>query len=679
MNDINLDDLDNLLQEQESPVSPTARALVDATKQLDALNESIKPQVDRVNEINATIANIREAMQLQIDELSKERNVLETDIWDTRKQIRSLNAEIASLKRKLEQELENERVKEEFQSNAVIFSKRIAQYSYMDKILPHQKDGAFVLATSGRAILGDKRGLGKTLTSIATLDALQVQKVLIFVPDDVLSNFVNEVNFWAPHRTVFPVGKMPKAQREFALAMAKQLDQYVIVCNYSAWRKDKSLLDSFIDLRLECVIADEAHELKNTTTSAYKGVHKVVMAENCCPMCSSETSKDNRDIYNRSFDKCMRCDWQSNNTHDFEWDFLDRKSVKHVFPMTGTVILNKPQDLYAQLSLVDPVNFRSEHNYLRDYCMQDMYTNKWRFKPGGLESLKNKLSGKFLARDDKSAGVVRPKQSILIHDVELDPEQYPGQYRVIEQLSKHAQIIMEASKAKMNILATIALITRKRQANVWPAGIRLKNEEGDVVFSVGDEVKESVKLDKIITTDGSEGLIPEFTEDGDKQLGARVAVFSQFKGPLEELERRCRNAGISVVRFDGDTPDAVAEEAKRDFDRRYADQEGYNYKWQVILANYRKGGVGLNFTSVTETIILDEEWNPGKQEQAYGRTDRIGQTQENNIHIIRIPRTIDSWMVALNEEKANLIQGFEATTGNLADNLLDALKNGDIL
>ena len=239
----------------------------------------------------------------------------------------------------------------------------------------------------------------------------------------------------------------------------------------------------------------------------------------------------------------------------------------------------------------------------------------------------------------------------------------------------------------MDVLATIALITRKRQANVWPAGIQLKDEEGNVIFNVGDEVQESIKIDKCInyhsSDDSWDGLIPEFTEDGDKEFGSRVVVFSQFKGPLAELERRLKLAGISVVRFDGDTPQAIRDQAKLDFDRKYCEQPDYNngqsYKWQVILCNYKTGGVGLNFTAATETIILDKEWNPGKEDQAFGRTDRLGQTEHTNVHIIRIEKTIDAWMDDINEQKANLIAGFNEVAEPLSTQLLDALKSGDIL
>jgi SNF2 family DNA or RNA helicase len=233
--------------------SPTAQKIVAKERELAETEASIADRLADKKRLEDEIKSIREAMQAQIDEKQQAIREIDVELWDTRSKIRSLKMEIDALRRALTLELENARKTEEYKSNALEFSKRIANFHYIDRILPHQKEGAFVLATSGRAILGDKRGLGKTLTSIATLDALQVQKVLIVVPDDVLSNFVNEIAYWAPHRTVFPVGKMPKAQREFAFSMAKMLDQWIMVVNYSAWRKDKGMLDTFISLGIECV------------------------------------------------------------------------------------------------------------------------------------------------------------------------------------------------------------------------------------------------------------------------------------------------------------------------------------------------------------------------------------------------------------------------------------------
>ena len=663
---------------------------VEETSEAFGVAKNLASKQQELDEINARMAEgkaEKDRLRTELEELQKQKDVIaqrireiDNDQFDDRRRAREIQEEIFRLKRLLAQALDAEMAAKKFVENAVEFSKVMNNQPYADRILEHQRDGAYLLATNMRCILGDKRGAGKTLTSIAAWDMAQSQRVLVIVPDDVVSNFVNEIHYWAPHRNVMQLGKMKPAERDFAITMAKQMESFTMVLNYSAWRKDKSLLQSLIDLKFDTVVMDEAHTMKNTSTSAYRGCREVVLAENICPKCGGNpVTKSSVDGWD-SFLGCDTCDWTAK---DEGYEFLDRCSVKMVIPMSGTVILNKPQDLFALLSLVDPINFAELKDFLRVYCQQNWYSGKWEFKSGGLESLQKKLSGKYIARE----GVKTPGQTVYTHDLELDPNQYPLQHRIIEQLSKHAQILMDSGK-KMTVLATIALITRKRQANVWPAGIQLKDDNGDVVFSVGEEVRESIKIDHCISekrnSDGEwDGLIPELTEQGDKTLGDRVVVFSQFKGPLAELERRLNRAGISCVRFDGDTPQHIRDEAKIDFDRKYCEAEDYNegkgYKWQVILANYKTGGVGLNFTAATETIILDREWNPGKEDQAFGRTDRLGQTEHTNVHILRIPRTIDTWMDGLIEEKENLIAGFNEATESLSDRLLKAMRDGEVM
>lgn len=357
---------------------------------------------------------------------------------------------------------------------------------------------------------------------------------------------------------------------------------------------------------------------------------------------------------------CRDCD-------HVEEDFFGSNSAKNVLMMTGSPILNRPQDLWAQLNLIDPVNYASERHFLQAYCRQDWYTKKWSFNPGGLERLVKQISAKFVKRDRETAGITVPPQTLINHDLTLDPAEYPEQFEVLQALNKHAAILLGDGKA-VSILYLIALITRKRQAIVYPEGIELKDQDGQVVYKV--DCHESIKLDRLIKegTDEPEGLIPDLN-------GERMVVFSQFKQPLKELERRLKKAGYSVGRYDGDTPEAMRQELQLDFDRKTM---GEKPKYQIMLANYRAGGVGLNFTGATQVIILDREWSPGKEGQALGRVDRIGQTEETTVHVIRVKQSIDIWLDGLIAQKKEMIDGFDSEI-DLADSLRDFLQDGDNL
>lgn len=690
---VELDDVKRIIKESSPAIEP-ARNVVNLRAKIAETEETIKPQEDRIKSIDEEMRAVRETMEAQLNKLAAEREQIRIEIFDTRKELRRMNMEYEGALNNLRRALDAEKLSKEFAEKSSELDELIVNMPWRDKAFPHQIEGAKQLAMAGRAILGDKMGLGKSLTSLATADMLMVDRLLIIVPDDIVGNFVNEVAHWAPHREVIMLGKMSKAMRNQMFSLLGMMDKYTVVINYSAWRRDTSLIEKLISMRFQMVIMDEAHTIKETSTNAYRGCRDIIMATNSCPECGGEvrqykvfsdqlTDKDGRNIYTgrREFWKCtsryVECGWDEvDDVKNYvKRDFGAMRSAKYVFPMTGTVILNKPTDIYALLSLIQPEVYDNKNQFVRDFCQTD-YDGKIYFKPGGMDRLTGKLAGRYIARDRNSAGVVLPKQEVIYHNIEMDKELYPKQYSVIEQLTKHAMVMLEDGR-QMPIFAVIALITRKRQANVWPAGITLKDEEGNVVFSVGDDVRESIKLDKLIDHN-NDGLIPDLTAEGNMGLGERVVVFSQFKGPLRELERRLTNAGISVARFDGDTPEAQRNIIRKDFDRKFCDEEGYEKKFQVVLCNYRTGGVGLNFTGATQMIILDEEWSPGKANQAYGRVDRMGQTEETTVHVLQLERTIDDWMRALNENKQAMVDGFEESA-NLQGMLAESFRKGEML
>lgn len=625
--------------------------------------EELKAQIAELAKQNNELTSIkseskkeRAELYNRIAEIEAQNRDIDNNIFDIRRKMREIERELQAQEKRVEQEEANKRAREEFQRLSAMFDEEMAKYHWSKEVLPHQVDGAKKLAIAQRGILGDKRGLGKTLTAVAWTDLIGAKKILAIVPNDVMGNFEREIRYWAPHRTgVQILGGHSKLTRNFMLDLIKDVDETFCIINYEAWRKDLSLIDRLAAVQFDTVIVDEAHNIKDPSAIASRGVRDIVYAENQCPECGH--SKHHNKLYTIV---CDECKYESKEFGDF-------CSVKRVLPMTGTPILNKPQDFYSLLHLVDRQQFHSQRQFLDMYCVQDYETGKWRFVTGGVERLTTKLSGLYVARDRNQAGVKIPKQTIQVHNLELDPTEYPRQFDAYQTLSAKAALVMddllsdEGNKANVGVFHAIALITRERQMITWPAGIEFNHPITKVPLFKCD-VDESIKIDKAME------MIKQFVEDE----GERVVLFSQFKGPLVELEKRLQAAQISCVRYDGDTDKEIAQQVQIDFDRRYA-QEGY--KWDVVLANYKKGGVGLNFNAATQTIFLDEEWNPGKEDQAGGRTDRMGQTEETTVHILRVKNTIDEWMAQLIQEKAAMIEGFELHA-DLQQQLWDIIRKG---
>lgn len=547
-----------------------------------------------------------------------------------------------------------------------------------DEVLDHQFQGMMFGAVAKRWILADAPGLGKTRTALGWLDLINARRVVIVCQPDICDQFAGEVMTYAPHRSLTNIYHLTPSRRHEALDAAVALDEGVIVLNYEVWRQDRDVLAKLLGWQADTVIVDEAHNIKSRRTSNYKNIDLLVTMDNTCAGCGAlmkglyERDGLMRHPVKKVFKTCESCGWNKGNmTRGLDYsdrysDWLSTKSVQNLLLMTGTPILNDPGDIYPLLHLCDPILFATENAFRDAYCRKNHHSDKWEFRVHAVDNLRPLIEGRYLARSYDDAGIVLPNQRIHIIPVPLDKREYPLQYRTIQQITEQAQILLDSGDS-MTIMHLITLITRKRQANVWPGGIEIRDKEGNVVFSVGDEVQESAKMDRLLDEVRSK------LKDGYRQV-----VFSQFKTALAELERRMQAEGIRVARLDGDTPKALREKIKTNFYRALNEEVEYD----VVLANYKTGGTGLNLTGATITHILDEEWNPGKRDQAYGRTNRIGQTDETEVYVYRIPGSIDTWMSNGIHRKEMMIGGFNdsmAVNDVSVESLKEAMESGEIL
>lgn len=619
----------------------------------------------------------------QLDERIEELEKLRREQVEADRKAQKLRAQIADARKELEREerLEQSRAQaEQVRAGASELREKFEAMAkgrvWWDGILPHQKQGVMFGAVAKRWILGDVPGLGKTWQSVGWLDLVEAEKVIVVVPSDIADQWAGEAMTLAPHRHVINLVKKTPKRRHLMLDEAVLRDEAMIIVNYEIWRRDTDILAKLMRWQADTLIVDEAHALKNTSSANFKNIKMLAMVENTCPRCGAVISgvyeATSHPLAPKTPKPCGACGWTIGTSTNIEYanpldDFLKTRSIQNTLFTTGTPILNSPEDIYSLLHLCDPILFKSVNQFLGTYCRENYLSGKWEFRPGAVQNLKPLIEGRFLARTYDDANVTIPTQHVHVVSVDLDKEEYAKQYKVITQLSKAASIVLE-SGARMTVMHLIALVLRKRQANVWAGGIELKDDEGNIVFSVGDEVQESVKMDYVMRN------VKEHLEHGHRQV-----VFSQFKTALAELEKRMLAEGIRVVRLDGDTPEALRSEIKTNF-YRAKDEEP---KWDVLLCNYKTGGVGLNLTSITKTHILDEEWNPGKRDQAYARSARMGQSEETDVYVYRIPGTIDTWMSNTIYRKEQLIGEFTETMTeekeDMMTSLKEAIESGEIL
>lgn len=177
-------------------------------------------------------------------------------------------------------------------------------------LMPFQRAGAkFVGMRSGRAIIGDQMGLGKTVQASAWLQAHpELRPALIVCPASLKINWQRHIEEWVTLRNTTAVlngtkaGKLPQAD--------------VYIANYDIAKYWQTAL---LGAGLRCLVCDEAHYLKSQSSQRTKAVKALA-------------------------------------------------DVDSVILLTGTPLLNRPAELWPLLNIIDPDAWSNWMGYARRYC-----------------------------------------------------------------------------------------------------------------------------------------------------------------------------------------------------------------------------------------------------------------------------------------------------------------------
>lgn len=538
--------------------------------------------------------------------------------------------------------------------------------AWFDGIFPHQWQGSCFGAVAERWILTDEPGAGKTRQAVAWWDLIGSRKIIVVCEPNLANQFAGEIMALAEHRTIVNLTKKDAKTRKAMISALLRMDEAVAIINYEMFRRDSDSLGRMLLWQADTVVVDEAHNLKSVKTSNFKHVAKIILADNTCPRCGELIYGFTR--------PCGGCGWKKADA-DFSPptsldDLLVTKSVKRTLLMTGTPLLNSPLDLYSLLYLTDPFTFKSMPWFKKRFLQMNYAVKKYDFLHNGVEMLKPFIEDRYIGRTLEEVGVYLPKQRVHIERVDLDPEQYPLQARTVKQLNDYYQIKLSTGET-MTLMHLISVILRKRQAMVWPGGIQIVDQDkesptyGEVLFSVGKEVRESCIMD------AAQERILELHKEGRRQV-----VFSQFTTALHEFGDRLEKAGLRVAHFDGRATDEEKDAIRANFLASAKERP----KWDVVLVHYRSGGSGLNLTAATAIHILDEEWNAGKRNQAYKRVHRIGQEEETDVYVYRVPNSVCTWMANLIDKKERMMNklGRTMSKAEMVQEIQSALRTGSI-
>ena len=156
--------------------------------------------------------------------------------------------------------------------------------SFEAKLQPYQSSGVQWLRDLHElglgGILADDMGLGKTVASLAFLESLRAEEkmgtCLVLVPTSLTFNWLSEATRFAPQ---MPTLIFSSREPEVMLDFIKSKPASVVICTYGLLQENSEL---FQQVAWNCIIFDEAQNLKNITTKRTTAARRLMAGFKLC-------------------------------------------------------------------------------------------------------------------------------------------------------------------------------------------------------------------------------------------------------------------------------------------------------------------------------------------------------------------------------------------------------------
>lgn len=420
-----------------------------------------------------------------------------------------------------------------------------------------QREGVkFALKHGGRVLIGDEMGLGKTVQAIALLAAYKDEwPALIVTPSSLREQWADALHRWlGVTEDRIHVVHSGKDVATVPSSSGSRL-QFLIV-SYNFVPKMEAVLQDFTG----CVVLDEAHYIKDGSAQRTKATLPVL------------------------------------------------KRARRTFLLTGTPALNRPKEIFTQLSGLLPEAKLKMRDFGERYCQGNRFD-----KYGGasnLEELHAVLRGTVMVRRLKSQVLSqlpskRRQQVFLTLDNEAKKE--------LAGLSKQLDGVKQA----------MAQLARQNEASHGAVSVGGgKMEENKVIMELYHKTGE-------LKAKAVQDYIQTLLDAGQKFL-----IFAHHTSLLDAIEFTCnRHKGCKFIRIDGKTPSENRQRLVNSFQQ--------NEDVKVAILSIRAAGVGLTLTAASTVVFAEMTWTPGEIHQAEDRVHRIGQASAVNIYFLHVRNSID--------------------------------------
>ncbi|KAI9928355.1 hypothetical protein MW887_002393 [Aspergillus wentii] len=450
------------------------------------------------------------------------------------------------------------------------------------ELKPYQLEGlSFLLHLKNNGvggILGDEMGLGKTIQTLSLfLHIRETEDIqcticppfLVICPLSVLDNWVSEVTKWTPglNATKFHGSQAEKAQIKSFIAAKKAGKGHV----------ESKPMPDIILTTFDTLLSDRAWFSRVF-------VWKYVVLDEGHRIKNSESKRA----------QALR-------------------AIKSEFKLvlTGTPVQNNLRELWSLFNWLYPNIFVPSTSEVFE---QAFSLGEGRVDREFLEHAKRFLGLVMLRREKDSAeiGITIPSKTEITLSVPLSDLQHSWYLKAltgIDQMS-YGDLRKPGSTSYNRAIGNILMELRKCSIHPYMLDDALPDP-----YEPGDHI--AINSGKFVVL---QKLVEQFVFMDKK----KVIIFSGFDQALnicEDLFFTLKENGLrfEYVRLDGKT-----SRAWRNLNIHLFNSDE---RYRIFLISTRAGGEGINLTSASTVVFLDEDWNPQAMRQAEARVHRIGQTQ----------------------------------------------------
>lgn len=450
-------------------------------------------------------------------------------------------------------------------------------------------------------ILADEMGLGKTIQTIALITYLMEYKrlngpYLIIVPLSTLSNWVYELDKWAPSIVKIAYKGTP-ALRRGLVPQLRSGKFNVLLTTYEYIIKDKHILAK---IRWKYMIVDEGHRMKNHHCKLTQVLNTHYVAPRRILLTGTPLQNKLPELW-ALLNFLLPTIFKSCSTFE-QW-------FNAPFAMTGErVDLNEEETILI---------IRRLHKVLRPFLLR-------RLKKEVESQLPEKVE--YVIKCDMSAiqkVLYRHMQKgILLTDGSEKDKKGKGGAKTLMNTIMQLKKICNHPYMFQHIEESFA------EHLGYPNGI----------ISGPDLYRASGKFELL------DRILPKL-----HATNHRVLLFCQMTTLMTIMEDYFGYRNFQYLRLDGTTKSEDRAALLKKFN-----EEGSQYF--IFLLSTRAGGLGLNLQAADTVVIFDSDWNPHQDLQAQDRAHRIG--QQNEVRVLRLcsVNSVEEKILAAAKYKLNVDQ-----------------------